>query len=78
MEYEDLLAKAKSSNDQQIKVSFLSVIDFHSPKPVTINCTDKCSVDCNETHYSPLKGCQCGSWYPCKTIELVERSLDWL
>jgi hypothetical protein len=78
MEYEELVTKAKLCNEQQVKVTLLALLDFHSPKPVTVMCTSKCPADCNTTHISETKGCQCGAWYPCKTMQLVERTLDWL
>jgi hypothetical protein len=78
MEYEQLVEKTKSSNEQQVRVSFMAVLDFHSPKPVTITCISTCPPDCNTIHYDERKGCQCGAWYPCKTMQLVEKSLDWL
>jgi hypothetical protein len=78
MEYEDLLSKVKNSNEIQLKVALAAVMDFHSPKPFRMKCPIECPPNCLELHYDEKQGCQCGSWYPCQTMQLLERTIDWL
>ena len=77
--YEDLVAKIKACNETQVKIALAAVADYHSPKPFKYNCGGTCKEEgCKGVHYDERKGCQCGSWYPCETMKLLERTLDWL
>jgi uncharacterized membrane protein len=79
MTYEELKEKIKISNELQAKIALAAVADFHSPKPFKSYCGNTCNIEnCDGVHIDPKQGCQCGSWYPCQTMQLLERSLDWL